>query len=112
MLPPMLPPNAVPVTTQLDPVKIRPDIVPVVPVQPQPSNGSTIDMRNRDPEQSLLMLREEQQRRQNKRRNNEPDDPDEHLAEPGTLLNADNTVPVVPLIDDEPAKGLWVDIQV
>ncbi|MEB0042775.1 MULTISPECIES: aspartate-semialdehyde dehydrogenase [unclassified Pseudomonas] len=111
MLPPMLPLSVVPVTSQLDPVKQRPDIPPVVPVQP-PSNESTIDLRNRDPEQSAMMLREEQRRRQEKRRHGEPDDPEDHFAEPGNLLNADNTVPVVPLIDDEPRQGLWVDVEV
>ncbi|RMN40418.1 hypothetical protein ALQ64_05314, partial [Pseudomonas cannabina] len=34
------------------------------------------------------------------------------LVVPGHSLNADNTVPVVPLIDDEPRQGLWVDIQI
>ncbi|KEZ71569.1 aspartate-semialdehyde dehydrogenase, partial [Pseudomonas syringae pv. syringae FF5] len=34
------------------------------------------------------------------------------LVVPGDSLNADNTVPVVPLIDDEPRQGLWVDIQI
>lgn len=109
MLPPMIPLSAAPVTSQLDPVKQRPDIPPVVPVQP-PSNESTIDLRNRDPEQTSMMLREEQQRRQEKRRQER--DPDEPLAVPGDSLNADNTVPVVALIDDEPRQGLWVDIQV
>jgi hypothetical protein len=105
----MIPLSAAPVTSQLDPVKQRPDIPPVVPVQP-PSNESTIDLRNRDPEQTSMMLREEQQRRQEKRRQER--DPDEPLAVPGDSLNADNTVPVVALIDDEPRQGLWVDIQV
>lgn len=109
MLPPMIPLSAAPVTSQLDPAKQRPDIPPVVPVQP-PSNESTIDLRNRDPEQTSMMLREEQQRRQQKRR--QARDPDEPLAIPGDSLNADNTVPVVALIDDEPRQGLWVDIQV
>lgn len=109
MLPPMIQPSAAPIASQLDPVKPRPDIPPVVPVQPS-SSESTIDLRNRDPEQTSLMLREEQQRRQQQRR--EPRDPDEPLAVPGDSLNADNTVPVVALIDDEPRQGLWVDIQV
>ena len=36
----------------------------------------------------------------------------EHLAVPGTELNADNTVPVVPLMEDQPRQGLWVDIEI
>jgi hypothetical protein len=36
----------------------------------------------------------------------------EHLALPGHSLNADNTVPVVPLIDNEPRQGMWVDVEV
>ncbi|MDB6141693.1 MAG: aspartate-semialdehyde dehydrogenase [Pseudomonas sp.] len=111
MLPPMIPLSAAPVTSQLDPVKQRPDIAPVVPVQP-PSNESTIDLRNRDPEQTSMMLREEQQRRQQEKRRQSERDPDEPLAIPGDSLNADNTVPVVALIDDEPRQGLWVDVEV
>jgi hypothetical protein len=111
MLPPMIPLSAAPITSQLDPVKQRPDIPPVVPVQPS-SNESTIDLRNRDPEQTAMILREEQRRRQERRRNGPPDDPEEHLAVPGDSLNADNTVPVVALIDDEPRQGLWVDVEV
>ncbi len=45
MLPPMLPLSAVPITAQQDPVRQRPDIPPVVPVQ-QSSNESTIDLQN------------------------------------------------------------------
>jgi hypothetical protein len=85
----------------------------VVPVQ-QSSNESTIDLQNRDPEETALLLREEQQRQQERerRRREADEDPEEHLAVPGTELNADNTVPVVPLIDEEPRQGLWVDIQI
>ncbi|AXP01827.1 aspartate-semialdehyde dehydrogenase [Pseudomonas fluorescens] len=113
MLPPMLPLSAVPITAQQDPVRQRPDIPPVVPVQ-QSSNESTIDLQNRDPEEAALLLREEQRRQQERqRRRREADqDPKEHLAVPGTELNADNTVPVVPLIDEESRQGLWVDIQI
>lgn len=113
MLPPMLPLSAVPITAQQDPVRQRPDIPPVVPVQ-QSSNESTIDLQNRDPEETALLLREEQRRRQERerRRREAEEDPEEHLAVPGTELNADNTVPVVPLIDEESRQGLWVDIQI
>lgn len=110
MLPPMIPLSAAPITSQLDPAKQRPDIPPVVPVQPS-SNESTIDLRNRDPEQTALLLREELQRRRERQRKGQPE-PEERLAIPGNSLNADNTVPVVALIDDEPRQGLWVDVEV
>ncbi|MBK5539482.1 aspartate-semialdehyde dehydrogenase [Pseudomonas sp. TH05] len=113
MLPPMLPLSAVPITSQQDPIRPRPDIPPVVPVQ-QSSNESTIDLKKRDTEQSALLLREEQQRQQErqKRQREAEDDPEEHLAIPGDELNADNTVPVVPLMEDAPRQGLWVDVEV
>ena len=113
MLPPILPLSAVPITSQQDPVRPRPDIPPVVPVQ-QSSNESTIDLKKRDTEQSALLLREEQQRQQarQKRQREADDDPEEHLAIPGDELNADNTVPVVPLMEEAPRQGLWVDVEV
>jgi len=85
----------------------------VVPVQ-ESSNESTIDLQKRDPEESALLLREEQRRQQQKQRREREaeDDPEEHLAVPGDELNADNTVPVVPLIEDAPRQGLWVDVEV
>ena len=113
MLPPMLPLSAVPITAQQDPIRQRPDIPPVVPEQ-ESSNESTIDLQKRDPEESALLLREEQRRQQQKQRREREaeDDPEEHLAVPGDELNADNTVPVVPLIEDAPRQGLWVDVEV
>ena len=113
MLPPMLPLSVVPVTSQLDPARQKPDIPPVVPVQPG-SNESTIDLKKRDAEQSALLLREEQRRQQeqHKRQREASEDPEQHLAIPGDELNADNTVPVAPLIEDAPRQGLWVDIEV
>jgi len=113
MLPPMLPLSVVPVTSQLDPVRQKPDIPPVVPVQPG-SNESTIDLQKRDPEEAALLLREEQRRqqKQQKRRREADEDSEQHLAIPGDELNADNTVPVVPLIEDAPRQGLWVDVEV
>ncbi|NVZ42456.1 aspartate-semialdehyde dehydrogenase [Pseudomonas sp. 21615526] len=113
MLPPMLPLSVVPVTSQLDPVRQKPDIPPVAPVQPS-SNESTIDLQKRDPEEAALLLREEQRRQQEqqKRRREADEDSQEHLAVPGDELNADNTVPVVPLIEDAPRQGLWVDVEV
>jgi hypothetical protein len=94
-------------------VRQKPDIPPVAPVQPG-SNESTIDLQKRDPEEAALLLREEQRRQQEqqKRRREADEDSQEHLAVPGDELNADNTVPVVPLIEDAPRQGLWVDVEV
>ncbi|MBT2373899.1 MULTISPECIES: aspartate-semialdehyde dehydrogenase [Pseudomonas] len=113
MLPPMLPLSVVPVTSQLDPARQKPDIPPVAPVQPG-SNQSTIDLKKGDAEQSTLLLREEQRRQQEqqKRRREANEDAEQHLAIPGDELNADNTVPVIPLIEDAPRQGLWVDVEV
>ncbi|WP_054886937.1 hypothetical protein [Pseudomonas sp. NBRC 111130] len=109
MLPPIIPLSAAPVTSQHDPVKQTPDIKPVVPVQPS-SNESTIDLKQqRDPQEQALLLREEQRRQQ--RRNNKGDE-ERYSAVPGDEVNADNTVPVAPLIGDHPRQGLLVDIEV
>jgi hypothetical protein len=113
MLQPMLPLSVVPVTSQLDPARQVSDIPPVAPVQAS-SSETTIDLRNEEEERNAWLLREEQSRHeeQQRRRREEGFDEPEHLAVPGVALNADNTVPVVPLIDDEPRQGLWVDVQV
>lgn len=126
MLPPLIPLSAAPVTSQLDPVRPTPDIPPVKPVQPS-SSETTIDMGERDPEQVQLLLREEQRRQQRRRRDRRTVDRHPELDESeqqrvhaahngpaiaGDFLNADNTVPVVPIIDDEPRQGLWVDLKV
>jgi len=125
MLPPLIPLSAAPVTAQQDPVKPTPSVPPVTPAQPS-SNESTIDMRQREPEEAQVLLREEQRRQQRRRRDRRtadrhPELKADHDAEqelhpgpamPGDYLNADNTVPVVPIIDDEPRQGLWVDLKV
>lgn len=113
MLPPMLPLSAVPITSQHDPVRPRPDIAPVVPMQ-ESSSDSTIDLKNRDPEEAVFRLREEQRRQQEReqRRREADEDPQVHLAVPGDELNADNTVPVVPLMENQPRQGMWVDIEI
>lgn len=113
MLPSTLPLSAVPITAQQDPIRPRPDIPPVTPVQ-QGSNETTIDLKQQDPEEAALLLREKQRRQQerDRRRREADEDPEEHLAVPGTELNADNTVPVVPLVEGESRQGLWVDIQI
>ena len=113
MLPPILPLSDVPITSQHDPVRPRPDIAPVVPAQ-ESSSDSTIDLKNRDSDEATLLLREEQRRQQERqrRRREADDDPEAHLAIPGDELNADNTVPVAPLMEDQPRQGLWVDIEI
>ncbi|TDF82727.1 aspartate-semialdehyde dehydrogenase [Pseudomonas sp. H9] len=109
MLPPIIPLSAAPVTSQLDPVKPTPDIKPVVPAQPTSSEGA-IDLKHRDPEQSALLLREEQRRQQGRGRSGR-DEP-HYQPVPGDDVNADNTVPVSPLMDEAPRQGLLVDIEV
>lgn len=112
MLQPTLPLSVVPVTSQLDPARHVPDIPPVAPVQSS-SSETNIDLRNEEEQRNAWLLREEQQRHEEQqRRREEGFDEPEHLAVPGVALNADNTVPVVPLIDDEPRQGIWVDVQV
>ena len=109
MLPPLIPLSAAPVTTQFDPVKAPPAIAPVVPAQSN-SSQSSIDLKQeRDPQEQALLLREEQRRQQQRRRQAH----DERFeALPVEELNADNTVPVVPLMSDEPRQGLLVDIKI
>lgn len=118
MIPPNLPISAVPVTSQLDPVRQPPAIPPVVPVQAAPGEA-TLQFRQRDQEEAALRLHEEFQR--NHRRQREHDEhedaaeqppADPYLPTPGYELNADDTVPVAPFIDDEPRPGLLINIQV
>ena len=112
MLQPTLPLSAVPITSQLDPARQMPEIPPVAPVQPS-SAEVTIDLRKEEAEREALYLYEEQQRQQKQKQQEENGEPvTEHLAVPGHSLNADNTVPVVPLIDNEPRQGMWVDVEV
>ena len=111
MLQPMLPLSVVPVTSQMDPAKRVPDIPPVAPVQPG-SNETTVDLRYEDAEHSALRMREEQQRQQQQHASDEQPQAPEAAVVQGEYLNADNTVPVAALVDDEPRQGMWVDIQV
>lgn len=108
MLPPIIPLSAIPVTSQLDPVKPKPDIPPVVPVQPSSGDGSVDLRQRRDPEDQALLLLDDQRRRQEQRKQRQGD---LYSPEPGDEVNADNTVPVMPL--GEPTRqGLLVDIEV
>lgn len=109
MLPPIIPLSAAPVTQQLDPVKPTPDIKPVVPAQPSSSDG-TVDLKHRDPQEPAILLREEQRRRQQGQHRQGDDEFYQPL--PGDEVNADNTVPVAPLIGEQPRQGLLVDIEV
>lgn len=117
MLSSVLPMNQIAVTSQLDPAKTAPTVPPVAPAQPV-NGDSQVDLRQRDAEESADRLREEQRRRNKRERQAkggqilEHVDPEQHLPLPGTELNADNTVPVAPLIENEPRQGLWVDIQI
>ena len=111
MLPPILPLSVVPVTSQQDPPRPRPDIPPVAPAQPG-AGDSTINPGHQDSEQATLLLREEQRRQQDKRRRESRDQAQEVVIVPGDELNEDNTVPVSPLIDGAPRQGQWVDIEV
>ncbi|MFK3820072.1 aspartate-semialdehyde dehydrogenase [Pseudomonas sp. NPDC089407] len=109
MLPPIIPLSAAPVTSQQDPVKPTPDIKPVVPAQPA-SGESAIDLKQqRDPQEQALLLRDEQRRQQQRRQQGGARD---YSAEPGDEVNADNTVPVAPLLDEPRRQGLLVDIEV
>ena len=53
---------------------------------------------------------DEQRRRQGKRR--QASDEELYQALPGDEVNADNTVPVAPLMGEQPRQGLLVDIEV
>lgn len=107
MIPPVTLQPFVPVNPQLDPVKPAPSIAPVA--APQPASGETqIDMRNREREDAALRLREQEQRRRQQRNGHWED----ALVVPGDELNADNTVPAVPLMDVPARQGLWVDLEV
>ncbi|MBA1243808.1 MULTISPECIES: aspartate-semialdehyde dehydrogenase [Pseudomonas] len=108
MIPPVTLQPFVPVNPQLDPVKPNPEIPPVAPAQP-PSADTDIDLRNREREDAALLLREHEERRRRRQREGEPE---AALVVPGDVLNADNTVPAVPLMDAPPRQGLWVDLEV
>lgn len=108
MLPPIIPLSAAPVTSQQDPVKPTPDIKPVVPTQ-SASSESTIDLKHqRDPREQALLLRDEKRRQQQRRKG----DDERYSAVPGYEVNADNTVPVAPMMGEHVRQGLLVDIEV
>ena len=105
MLPPILPLSVVPVTSQQDPVRPRPDIAPVVPVQPS-SADSTINLSESDRERAALLLREEQQRQQDKRRG------ETQAHQPGDVSGEESEGGDLPSVDGLQRQGVWVDIKV
>lgn len=103
MLPPILP-NQIPVTSQQDAPKPKPDIPPVVPTQEAGKEGA-VSLDKRNPEETALRLREEQQRRQRQQR--ERDRIKKALDEGEEDLEALEAS----LDPSVPRKGLWVDIK-
>lgn len=105
MLPPILPLSVVPVTSQQDPARPRPDIPPVVPAQAS-SGDSAINLAHHERDEAALLLREEQQRHQQQRR--------DEAAEDGQSSGpaSDGTEPAAPSVDGMQRQGLWVDIKV
>jgi len=114
MLASVLPMSQIAVTSQLDPAKSAPVLPPVAPAQPVAADKE-VQLGARDPEESASRLREEQRRQQRRDKRRAPREQmttEQHLPVPGHQLNADNTVPVAPLIEGEARQGLWVDIQI
>lgn len=105
MLPPILPLSVVPVTSQQDAVRPRPDIPPVVPAQAS-SGDSTINLAHHDADEAALLLREEQQRQQQKRRD------EAARSGLGDEPGSDDAESVSPTVDGMQRQGLWVDIKV
>lgn len=105
MLPPILPLSVVPVTSQQDPVRPRPDIPPVVPAQPS-SADSTINLSESERERAALLLREEQQRQQDKRRG------ETQAHQPGDESGEESEGGDLPSVDGLQRQGVWVDIKV
>ena len=99
MLPP-LPHSLVPITTQNDVVKPRPEIPPVTATA-ESAKESDVSLDKRHPQEAAELLREEQRRRQ-RRQGYSP----EELAE-GDVDEADAAV-----LDELPRQGLWVDVEV
>ncbi len=105
MLPPILPLSVVPVTSQQDPPRPRPDIPPVAPAQPS-AGDSTINPGHQDSEQATLLLREEQQRQHDKRRR-------EALERVGVNeQDPQSPEPDLPPVDGTQRQGVWIDIKV
>ncbi|WP_017938717.1 hypothetical protein [Zestomonas thermotolerans] len=96
MLPP-IPQSLVPVTSQQDVPKPRPEVQPVTP--PQADSGSAgVGLRQRDPQEEVERQRDRQRRRQVYTA--------EQLAA-GEVAEADRD-----LLEELPRQGLWVDVEV
>ncbi len=100
MLPP-IPPGLLPVTSQQEVAKPRPDIPPVTPVEAS-ANESAVSLEKRHPQEAEELLRQEQRRRQQRRRGYSP----AQLAE-GEVAPEDQA-----LLEELPRQGLWVDVEV
>lgn len=96
---PVIPAGVVQVNAQQDVVKPRPDIAPVMPVEPS-ANESSVELDRRHPQEAEQMLRDEQRRRQRRGYTAE------ELAE-GETAEEDQEA-----LDELPRQGLWVDVEV
>jgi hypothetical protein len=96
---PIIPSGTVQVTAQQDVVKPRPDIAPVMPVQPS-ADESAVDLERRHPQEAEQMLRDEQRRRQRRGYSAQ------ELAE-GETAEEDQDA-----LEELPRQGLWVDVEV
>ncbi|CAD5107787.1 aspartate-semialdehyde dehydrogenase [Zestomonas carbonaria] len=96
MLPP-IPHSLVPVTTQQDVPKPRPDVQPVTPPQAG-SGGEGVGLRQRDAQEEVDRQRDQQRRRQRYTA--------EQLAA-GEVAEED-----LDLLEGLPRQGLWVDVEV
>lgn len=97
---PIIPPGTVQVTAQQDVVKPRPEVAPIVPVQPS-ANESSVGLERRHPQEAEQMLRDEQRRRQRRRGYTA-----QELAE-GETAKEDQDA-----LEELPRQGLWVDVEV
>jgi hypothetical protein len=103
--------SAVPITSQQDPV--RHALTLRLWCLQESSSESTIDLKSATPTKPLCCCAKNSAVSRSANDAVEADeDPEEHLAIPGDEFNADNTVPVAPLMEDQPRQGLWVDIEI
>lgn len=100
MFPPITP-NLQPVTAQQDPVRSRPEVAPVTPVEPA-AGDDAVALERRPAEQA-------QDEGYSRRRRRPPQTAAEaeegEAAEEGAVLQADG-------LEEAPRKGQWIDIEV
>lgn len=101
MLPP-IPQGLVPVTTQQDPVKQRPDIPPVAPPQNN-SEAGDVAMRNNN-EEVRERLRDEQRRRQKQQAEQQRSENENETEDDADSENKKTK--------GMSRRGLWIDIKV